>query len=625
MTRALAHRGPDGGGVWISRAPAPDGDVHVGLGHRRLAIVDLSGAGAQPMSTPDGRFTIVFNGEVYNHPALRADLSARHAFRSRSDTEVLLHGWAEAGSAFLDRVEGMFALAIWDARERVLTLARDAFGEKPLFYASLESSFLFASELSAFLADPGFPRAIDPDALDHYLTWSAVPAPWTIFAAARRLPPGCLLRVEAGGPGAPPKLHEAAWFTPRPAADPPATGREARARLRAAIEASVRARLTGDVPVGAFLSGGIDSSILVGVAARASEGTLRTFSVGFEGAGPFDERAFAREVAQMHGTRHTEIALSRRDALAEANALLDTLDEPFGDSSAIPTSLVSRHARAHVKVALSGDGADELFAGYWKYAAEALAPVYAGIPAPLRRALARLAAGLPEDRRTPAGEALRRARKFLTRFDADPAARHAAWMRVFDADSKRALLVEPDGDRFRRTEALVDRLFREAHGADPLAAMLHADLRHTLPTDMLAKVDRMSMRHGLEVRVPYLDPGVVALALAIPSRWKLRGARRKAILIDACGDLLPRRLRRRPKRGFEIPLAEWFRADLRDVLHDTLAEPAIRAQGLLRPGAVARLLREHDTRARDHAARLWNLLVLCAWHRRVIGAGEGAA
>ncbi len=616
MTRALTHRGPDGGGLWIGRATLP-GRPHVGLGHRRLAIVDLSAAGAQPMSSGSGRLTIVFNGEVYNHESLRRALAARHRFVSRSDTEVLLHGWEEEGSAFLDRVDGMFALAIWDARDGSLTLARDRIGEKPLFHAWIGDTFVFASELGSFLADPDFPRAIDPEGLDHYLTWGAIPAPWTIFRAARRLPPGALLRVNEG------KALETAWHAPAPDPDPPVTRAQARTRLRAALEDSVRSRLSGDVPVGAFLSGGVDSSVIVGLAARATPGALRTFTVGFEGAGPFDERAFAREVARAHGTAHTEIVLRPEEVIAEAQALLGNMDEPFGDSSAIPTSLLSRHARRDVKVALSGDGADELFAGYWKYVAESLSPWYAKVPAGVRRALAGAIAAVPERRGTAAGEALRRARKFLLRFEADPAARHAAWMRVLDAAAKADLLVAPDPALWATTDALVGGLYREARTDDVLNAMLGVDLRHTLPTDMLAKVDRMSMGQGLEVRVPFHDPKVVQLALAIPSAWKLQGRRRKAILLDACADLVPPALRRRPKRGFEIPLGEWFRGPMRALLEDTLSEGTLRRQGILRPEAVERLKREHLSGRRDHTARLWCLAVLTAWHDRAWPAAPG--
>lgn len=615
MTQALTHRGPDGGGVWIGRPNLnAHGRPHVGLGHRRLAIVDLSAAGAQPMSGADGRLTIVFNGEVYNHDALRQRLAAHHRFRSRSDTEVLLHGWEDEGSAFLDRVDGMFALAVWDARDGSLTLARDRIGEKPLFHAWIGDTFVFASELGALLTHPDFPREIDPEGLDHYLTWGAIPAPWTIFCAARRLGPGSLLRVKDG------KAIETVWHLPAPDPDPPATQAEARARLRSALEDSVRSRLSGDVPVGAFLSGGMDSSVIVGLASRAMGSALRTFTVGFEGAGPFDERTCAREVARAHGTNHTEIVIGPAEAIAEAEALLGTLDEPFGDSSAIPTSLVSRHARRAVKVALSGDGADELFAGYWKYVAESLSPWYARVPAGLRRALAGAAAALPEDRRSATGEALRRARKFLLRFEPEPAARHAAWMRVLDAGAKNDLLAAPDPALWAKTDSLIERLYQEARTDDVLGAMLSVDLRHTLPTDMLAKVDRMSMGVGLEVRLPYLDPKVISLALAIPSAWKLRGRRRKAILLDACADLVPPALRRRPKRGFELPLGEWFRGPLRGLLEDTLSGDTLRAQGIFRPEAVARLKRDHLSRRRDHTARLWCLLVFTAWHRRALSA-----
>jgi len=610
MTRALAHRGPDGEGFWVNGARRP-GDPHLGLGHRRLAIVDLSGAGAQPMTNEDGRLTIVFNGEIYNHEALRRELADRHPFRSRSDTEVLLHGWEEEGSAFLRRLDGMFAFAVWDARDASLTLGRDPVGEKPLLYAQAGGEFLFASEMAALLRDAAVARDIDPEALSHYLAWNAVPAPWTMLRGVRRLGPGRLLRVSRG------KIEESIYWTPSPCADPPVHRAEAQSRLRAALERSVALRLRGDVPAGAFLSGGIDSTILAGLAARASAGPLRTFSVGFEGQPAFDERAAAREAARMHGTLHTEIVLDPREALREAEAFLSEIDEPFADSSAIPTSLVSRHTRSEVKVALSGDGADELFAGYWKYVAESFAGPYARLPAALRRRLAALAARMPDDRRTPAGESLRRVRKFLSRFQSDAPSRYVGWMLVFDAAARAEILAhEPDAS-FPVPEQLVAGLCRASGAPDALGAMLEADLRHTLPTDMLAKVDRMSMRHGLEVRVPYLAPEILSLALAIPARWKLQGTRRKAILIDACADLIPRALRRRPKRGFEIPLAEWLRGDLRPLLEDLLGEASLRRGGLFRPEAVGRLVTEHLDRRADHAARLWGLVVFRAWQDRL--------
>ena len=607
MTRRLAHRGPDGEGTWIGGRNG----LYVGLGHRRLAIVDLSDAGRQPMANEDGRLVIVFNGEIYNHEELRADLGGRHPFRSRCDTEVLLHGWEEEGSAFLDRVDGMFAFALWDARDGSLTLGRDRIGEKPLLYAALGDELLFASELGAISADAAFPHEMDPEALDHYLTWNAIPAPWTIFRAARRLSPGHLIRVT------PEKRIETTYWIPTPAADPPADEKEAALRLRAGLEASVRRRLSGDVPVGAFLSGGIDSSVIVGLAARVSSSPLRTFTVGFDGQTPFDERAFAREVACLHGTLHTEIVLDPRESISEIASLLSELDEPFADSSAVPTSLVSRQAGFQVKVALSGDGADELFAGYWKYVSESIAPAYARVPERLRSLVAAWALRLPEDRRSAASESLRRVRKFLTRFDPDPIARCLAWMRVMGKGEKSELLLAQDPNLNERTEGLVERLYREAGTDDILASMLCVDLRHTLPTDMLTKVDRMSMRHGLEIRVPYLDPAIVSLALALPSKWKLKGMRRKAILLDACADLLPRHLLRRPKRGFEVPMGEWFRGPLREMLEDTLSEPFLARQAIFHPSVVRRLLDEHMARRGDHTSRLWSLLVFCAWQRRI--------
>ena len=616
ITGALSHRGPDGRGAWRNRARRP-GQSYVELGHRRLSIVDLTPAGAQPMMSEDGRLTIVFNGEIYNHEVLRRDLASRHPFRSRSDTEVLLQGWAEEGIAFLQRVDGMFAFAIWDAADASLTLVRDRIGEKPLFFAEAGDEFLFASELGALMRDPAVIRDIDPESLHHYLAWSAIPAPGTIFRGVRCLQPGRILRVADG------KNEESIYWSPGPAAEVPADEEEARLRLRATLEASVLARLRGDVPVGAFLSGGIDSTIITGLAARASGTTLHTFNIGFEGQSAFDERDCAREAARYHGTIHREIVLDAREALREVEALLGEMDEPFADSSAIPTSLLSRHTRSQVKVALSGDGADELFAGYWKYLGESFAGHYARVPRRLRGALARLAGSLPDDRRSARGESLRRVRKFLSRFESDPARRHVAWMQVYNAAQRRDLLADGATASAREPEESPEesliRLYRSAQSPDILGAMLETDLKHTLPSDMLTKVDRMSMRHGLEVRTPFLSSDVISLALGMPSQWKLRGRRRKAILVDACADLIPASLRNRPKRGFELPLAEWFRGDLKPLLVETLSEETLRRQAIFRPDAVRRLLDAHLARRADHAGRLWSLLVFCRWHDRVMG------
>ncbi|MGH7003460.1 MAG: asparagine synthase (glutamine-hydrolyzing), partial [Alphaproteobacteria bacterium] len=486
----LAPRGPDGESLWA--------DAQCLLGHRRLAIVDLSPAGAQPMLREG--LAVVFNGMIYNYRALRAELAALgHRFTSESDTEVLLLGWRQWGEALLPRLHGMFAFAIWDGAARRLFLARDRFGKKPLIYRHDGKRLAFASDLAAAERLAGGDGAIDRAAIRALFTLRFIPEPMTALAGFRKLPPGhCATFSDSG-------LAVRRWYDLAAADKPRFADEETAARaLRAGVEAAVADRLVADVPVGAFLSGGIDSAIVV-AGMRKSASRVRTYTVGFEGAPDYyEERPAAKRVADFLGTEHTEIAVSAAEALGAVERVFDGLDEPFADSSALPTYLVSEATRRHVTVALSGDGGDEVFGGYRKYQGELFAERYRALPAPLRKKLIEpLARLLPEGKRNPLLERARRLRRFVAHAGGDAAARQAGWMRLLAEDETRELL--GPAPETPSLELAIAGLRDGAGGDDPINQMLAADLALGLPGDMLTKTDRMSMANSLEVRCPLLD------------------------------------------------------------------------------------------------------------------------
>jgi asparagine synthase (glutamine-hydrolysing) len=588
----LAHRGPDGRGV---RADGP-----VALGNRRLAIIDLA-HGEQPMANEDGTVLCVQNGEIYNHVALREELRARgHAFATRCDTEVLVHGYEEWGDGMLGRLRGMFALVVWDARRRRLLVARDAFGIKPLFWRVGDGVLSFASELKALRRQPGFRGDLDPAALEAYLAFNSIPAPLSIFREVRKLPPGHLLEWAPGGE---PLVRRWTRVTPAPSAGvrreaPDALAAELRERLRD----SVRAHLVADVPVGVFLSGGVDSGTLTALAAEASPGPVRTFSVGFEERS-FDELDGARLVSERYGTDHREITL-RADAAGLLPEIVGAFDEPFADSSALPTYAVSRLAAGHVKVALSGEGADELFGGYFTYVADALAPFAAG-PA---RALRPLVERLPSSSKRVSLEY--KAKRFVRAAALPALERHHGYKEIL-SPALRAELLGP-GPRPDPLDLLRAR-YAETADAPGLARLQDVDVGIYLPDDLLVKTDRASMAHSLEVRVPFCDPEVAELALALPTRLKVRGLDKKRLLRRAVRPLLPPEVVDGPKRGFSIPAAAWLRGELEPMARDLFSPAALRRGGVLDPAPVQRLLDEHVARREDHSRPLWGLLCLALW------------
>ena len=624
MTAALLHRGPDGGAVWSDPAAG------LALGHRRLAILDLSPAGAQPMVSRDGRFVLVFNGEIYNFASLRNELERLGAtFRGHADTEVLLEACAIWGlTPTLQRLNGMFAFALWDRQAQCLHLARDRFGEKPLYYGWSGGELLFASELKALHASDTFQPQVDRNALALYLRHGYVPEPHSIYEGVYKLPPGTSLSVRQSAPGALPtpvpywQLSSAIIDARRhlmPA--DPAAGLDA---LEAALAQSVGLRMVADVPLGAFLSGGIDSSLVVALMQAQSSRPVKTFTIGFE-VPDYDEAPYARAVAKHLGTEHTELYVRPDDALAVIPRLPGMYDEPFADCSQIPTYLVSALAREQVTVAMSGDAGDELFAGYSRYAvAHGLWQRQRRWPMAVRRAAAAglqaLSPGswdrifgvlhplLPAAARQPMpGDKLHKLSRLLA--EDDPLAMYfkliSLWQTPEDAVPGAH---EPDS-------ALA--VARAAPpGLNDIERMMYVDSLHYLPGDILAKVDRASMACSLEARVPFLDPAVVALAWQLPFNVKLRAGAGKWILRELLARYLPRPLFERPKRGFAVPIDQWLRGPLREWAEHLLAERRLAEAGFFAPQAVRAVWRAHLAGGQNLHYMLWHVLMFEAWRER---------
>ena len=601
MNATLRHRGPDSAGTVI--------DGPVGLGARRLSIIDLE-HGDQPISNEDGTVHVVQNGEIYNYRALGEQLRARgHALRTDCDTEILVHLYEEEGEGFVERLRGMFAIALWDTRREQLLLARDRFGIKPLYWARAGGSLAFASELRALQRVPGFDEELDPDAIEAFLAFNSIPAPLTIFAAARKLGAGEVLRWS---PGAEPRVTRFA----RPA---PADARELRrepeealaAELRSRLADSVRAHLVADVPVGVLLSGGVDSATLAALAAEQGPAAPMTFSIGFEESS-FNELERARLVARRYGTDHHELVV-RPDAVELFPRLVEAFDEPFGDSSALPTYLVSELASRDVKVVLSGEGGDELFGGYYTYVADRIAP-WLRLPARVLRPAVEM---LPASTRKVSLEY--RAKRFVRAANLPPLERHHAWKEIFSEAARGDLLGERRGadplDVLRARHA-------ETAGAEDLARLQDVDLGIYLVDDLLVKTDRSSMAHSLEARVPFLDTEVSDLALAVPRRTLVRGLQKKRLLRRAVRGLVPDEILHGPKQGFSAPVAAWLRGEMHGFARDVLSAETLGRHGLLEPVAVEGLLERHRSGREDLSRQLWGLLALTLWQETYLGGAR---
>jgi asparagine synthase (glutamine-hydrolysing) len=580
MNAAIVHRGPDSGSVHAF-GPAV-------LGVRRLAIIDLA-TGDQPVGNETGEVVAVFNGELYNFRELRDGLRG-HEIRGTGDTPVIPHLYEEHGLGFVERLDGMFAIALWDGPRSRLVLARDRLGKKPLLWTRLaDGRVAFASELKALLQIPELERRVRLQALDDFLALQYVPGPETALEGVHKVRPGHLLVFEDGG------VREQRYWEPRPL-DEQLSRAEWLERVRAEVTAAVRKRLVADVPLGALLSGGIDSSIVVALMAQASAEPVRTFTIGFDEQ-RYDERAYARAVAERYSTVHEEVPVELDASLVTRAAAL--LDEPLGDEAFLPQLLVSEAARRRVTVALAGDGGDEAFAGYERYAAVALA---ARVPAPLARAGAAVLTRARREPRSP----LYRAGRFLRAASAPRDERYARLMEVFPHELRRRLFVDD----------IPVRPTREILGTPGpgVTGLQRLDLETYLPGDLLPKADLASMAASLELRAPLLDHRVVELGLALPDELKLRGRRGKLALREAFADLLPPEVAGRGKTGFGVPLERWFRDDLRELSTDLLATD----RGWFRQGEVERLLREHRDGRADHGHRLWCLLMLELWQRTFV-------
>ena len=598
MVATLRHRGPDTTGYHV--------DGRLGLGVARLRVIDLA-TGDQPIANEDGSARVVLNGEIYNFVELRADLASRgHDFKTRSDTEVIVHAWEEYGEHCPDQLNGMFAFALWDARGERLFLARDRMGEKPLYYAVAGGWFVFGSELRALLAHPAVGRELDPEGVARYLAFDFVPAPHSLIRGVEKLPPAHTLTASDG------KLTlQAYWeipFRPDPGPDEEAWCEEIARRF----DTAVGLRLTSDVPLGCFVSGGIDSTAVAATAARLRPG-IRTFSVGYDDR-VHDERRFARIVAERLGTRHEELVVSAGDAAALLPDLGRLLDEPLADMSFVPLYLLSAAARRSVTVAVTGDGGDELFAGYPTMAAEWWHAAFARLPRAARRALRPLARALPAG-----AEPLR---EFLAALDYRPVARNQALLGGLPPERYRALLSPAMRDALADFDAYVDieAALEGCPTDDPTARLIHRYAKLYLAGQNLANSDRASMAVGLELRAPFLDHTFVEFLGRVPPDLKLAGFRGlKRLLKRALADRLPPEIARRGKHGFGVPFGMWFRGPLAGQLQDVLGAERIRAAGLFDAPAVERLVGEHVAGIRDHRKVLWALLVFELWREHHLG------
>ena len=631
MCRVLVHRGPDDGGMVLIkghefvevRYPLEslpyENAFEVALGHRRLSIIDLSTAAHQPMCNEDGRVWIVFNGEIYNFQEIRERLAKEgHLFRSKSDTEVILHAYEEWGVECLSQFLGMFAFSIWDSNLQQLFMARDRFGEKPLVYFQQNGRFAFASEIKALLQVPWVDDKVNDIAIHHYLTYQYVPSPDTIFEGIKKLPPAHYLLYDREG-----NLKiERYWrlnFRSRHSTD--TNLQEISDRIRGGLEQSVKLRLISDVPLGAFLSGGVDSSLIVGIMAKLSRDPVKTFSIGFEER-EFDELSYAKLVSERFGTEHYEFVV-KPNAIEILPKLVWHYNEPFADSSAIPTYYVANMTKDFVKVVLTGDAGDENFAGYTRYLRSRWVARFTKIPERLRRNL------LPDVLQVFSGfgwneKILNRLADFMRSLSADQARNYAEQIKIFNAKEKKDLYTPEFLKKMERIDPLDFLLnkFEDSRTEESLERLLYADMNSYLPEDLLVKMDISTMANSMEARVPFLDHKFMELVSEIPSQLKLKGTKSKFILKRTFKDLLPDPIYKRKKMGFGVPISRWFRKELADYVMEILFDPKALGRGYFRREGVERLLSDHIELRYDHSAKIWALLVLEMWFRIFVDKEE---
>jgi asparagine synthase (glutamine-hydrolysing) len=603
MCAAIRHRGPDDDGFYFNPA--------VGLGMRRLSIIDVKG-GQQPIHNQDRTAWIVFNGEIYNYLELRAQLEQLgHTFYTNSDTEAVVHAFEQYGADCPRYLRGMFAFAIWDERTQELFLARDRVGKKPILYAQVNGQFVFGSEFTALLQHPDIGKDVDFEALNHYLTFMCVPAPLTAYRQIRKLEPGHSLRYKNG------EITIERYWQPDFSHKLDINEEEAGEQAIKILRDAVKVRLMSEVPLGAFLSGGVDSSAVVALMSEVSSEPVKTFSIGFEEQ-DFSELHHARRVAEHVGAEHHEFIV-RPDALEVLPILVEHYGEPYADSSAVPTYYVARETRKHVTVALNGDGGDESFAGYQRYAAMQLAEKYRRIPALLRDGVMRQAIDfLPSDETKRSR--LRDVKRFVEAASLPKAERYLRWVSTFDRQAKLDLYTE----NFKREThansgaSIIDPWFARANGSGIVDAVLLADIMTYLPNDLLVKVDIATMANSLEARSPFLDHHVIEFAASLPEKYKLRGLTTKYLLKRMLKKLLPAENIDRRKMGFGVPIGHWFRGKLQPFLRETILSQAALKRDLFRPEAVKRLVELHTRGERDYSNQLWTLLMLELWFQRFI-------
>jgi asparagine synthase (glutamine-hydrolysing) len=604
MCAGLEHRGPDSRGVFAHE--------EVGLGIQRLRVIDLD-TGDQPVYNEDRSVVVVLNGEIYNYRELREGLARRgHAFTTQGDTEAIVHLYEEHGERCVEFLHGMFAFALWDRRRRRLLVARDRLGKKPLLYSLRNGNLSFASEMAALLADPEIPREVDRTALDRYLTYGYVPAPASALQAVRKLPPAHTLTWE-GGRITLRRYWQLDYSRKLEVSDP----RELHEPIREAILRATRKRMVADVPLGAFLSGGIDSSAVVAAMAQTASQPVKTFSIGFDSRA-FDELPHAKAISERFGTEHREFTV-RPSAIEILPQLVRHYGEPFADSSAIPSFYLAQLTREHVTVALNGDGGDEAFGGYTRYVANALAARLDRLPSPLRAALAALGGRLPAG--GDVASRVNKARRLAGSMTMTPAERYARYVSIFDATARQALYAPGFGGTPDPTIASV---WDSASGAHPIDVMLEVDTATYLPDDLIAKIDIATMAHALEARSPFLDHEMMELAASIPATLKVHGAEKKWILREALREWLPADILDRPKQGFSVPMAGWLRGELAPTMRDVLLDPSTIDRGYFREPAVRGAIARLDAGADGEAPRLWALIMLELWHREFVdSAGQG--
>ncbi len=634
MCETIVHRGPNSEGLWL--------DETVALGMRRLSIIDLK-TGDQPVFNCDKSVIVMMNGELYNYREVRKELEAKgHKFTTRSDTEILPHLYEEYGDALLEHVNGMYAFSLWDAKRKKLIVARDRFGEKPLYYGIFDGKLIWASELKAIVAHPAVAPELDLNALRHYVSFDYVPAPMSIFKGIHKLPAAHVLTVENGevktrrywdlswSADTPVRMSVASTRTSANGQDNLAGGTgdsdksvrapslsEKAEELKELLSDAVRMRLVSDVPLGILLSGGIDSSTVAAFAVQHAEERVKTFSIGFE-EDSFDESKFARRVAKHLDTDHYEEKLSvttAGDLIAEIGTWLD---EPMSDGSLIPTFLLAQFVRKHVTVALGGDGGDELFAGYPMYYAHTVAAKYLAIPAFVRSGLIEpVVNALPVSTKNMSFDY--KAKRFVRASKFDNVTRHHSWFGSFSLDQHEALftkdvLAQTHADIYKGVRELVGR----SDAKNVIEQMQYADINFYLAEDILTKVDRAAMAVSLETRAPFLDPRVGQFAASIPVEYKLKGKSGKHILKEAMKDLLPHDILHRPKKGFGIPIAEWLKGRLNPLMHEMLDAKRLKEQGLFNADYVQKLISEHETGKASHHKELWTLLVFQLWQQNFL-------